>query len=111
MFAVFSGCRQKLVKGNKNHDTGNDCKYDSKHDIVHDGHQDQPSHQCADRRCQAGQERVAESFYFRTGRLIDWNGYGNSLGNIVDCDDQINQKYHIYYRGTCLDGMLFINLI
>lgn len=21
-------------------------------------------------------------------------------------DDQINQKYHIYYRGTCLDGML-----
>ena len=86
MFAVFSGCRQKLVKGNKNHDTGNDCKYDSKHDIVHDVYQDQPSYQCADRLCQAGQERVAESFYFRTGRLIDWNGYGNSLGNIVDCD-------------------------
>ncbi len=52
---LFSG-RQELIQGDENHDTGYRSKEDAKHNVVHEGHQDEETDQSSNRFGQTGKK-------------------------------------------------------
>ena len=56
VFPILFSSWQELIKGDENHDTRHRRKEDTKHNVVHEGHQDEETDQSSNRFGQTGKK-------------------------------------------------------
>ena len=80
---IFLGCRKELVHGNEYHDPGDNSKRQAEEHRGNEGPENALPNESFARFRHSGQEGEQERLPFASRRIVNGNGYGDALGNVM----------------------------